>query len=113
MPRVCSDDHRETAADETVRYEPEKPRGWAAPSAETVAAIRTAVAGNVRRERKGARFTQLALADACMVAENTVSRLENPDEGEPRLITLVAVSFALDVPLLKLLRGIPGLTKGE
>jgi hypothetical protein len=48
-----------------------------------------------------------------MVAENTVSRLESPDEGEPRLITLVAVSFALDVPLLKLLRGIPGLTKGE
>lgn len=85
-----------------------KPTGWAAPSAEQAATLRAVVAKNVRRERQARGLTQLALADACGVAENTISRLEKPDD-EPRMLTCVAVSFALDVSVLNILRGIPGL----
>jgi DNA-binding XRE family transcriptional regulator len=107
MQRVASDKDQAGRAHELRA----KPRGWAAPSAETAAVIRAVVAENVRRERKAKAVTQQWLADACAVAENTISRLEKP-EDEPRLLTLVAVSFALEVPVLKILRGVPGLTYG-
>jgi ribosome-binding protein aMBF1 (putative translation factor) len=107
--RVSSNHDGATPSHKIVQYEPAKPRGWAAPSAETVTTIRAAVARNVDRERRGAGFTQAVLANACQISENTVGRLENAQVGEPRLLTLVAVSFALDVSLLKLLRGLPGL----
>lgn len=106
MRCVASDEHPRRPGG-TPDDEPPKPTGWAAPSAEQAATVRAVVAENVRRERKARGLTQLALADACGVAENTISRLEKPDH-EPRILTCVAVAFALDVPVLNILRGIPG-----
>jgi DNA-binding XRE family transcriptional regulator len=109
MPSMSSDEYRVNVPPGSA---PAKPRGWAAPSADTAATIRAAVAENVRRERSAAGFTQQGHAHACAVAENTISRLEKPAD-EPRILTLVAVALALDVPLLNVLRDIPGLVTQE
>jgi transcriptional regulator with XRE-family HTH domain len=68
--------------------------------------IRRTLAENLRREREQAGFSQEALADVCLVRRSTISRVERA-EHEPRISTLLAFSFALEVPLRALLEGLP------
>ena len=75
-------------------------------SADSARQIRETIASNVRRDRKSAGFSQRALAHTSQVGEDTIVRLEKGQQ-EPRLVTLVAFSFALDVPLSDLLLDLP------
>jgi transcriptional regulator with XRE-family HTH domain len=70
-----------------------------------VRAIRETLARNLRREREAAGYSQQALAAACLIGRNTISRIER-GEHEPRIATLVGFSLALDVPLCDLLVGL-------
>jgi transcriptional regulator with XRE-family HTH domain len=81
--------------------------GEAAPTAEIAKQVRVVLAQNVRRAREQAGMTQEDLANASGVARDTIARLEQGDR-EPRLLTLVAFSLALSLPLETLLNGIPG-----
>jgi ribosome-binding protein aMBF1 (putative translation factor) len=75
-------------------------------SADSARQVRETIATNVRRERTSARLSQRALAQESQVGEDTIVRLEKGQQ-EPRIVTLVAFSFALDVPLSALLLDLP------
>jgi transcriptional regulator with XRE-family HTH domain len=77
------------------------------PVEEAARAVRGAVAQNVRREREVVEMTQKALALVIGVSRDTVARVE-AGEREPRIMTLVPITFALAVPLAVLLQGVPG-----
>jgi transcriptional regulator with XRE-family HTH domain len=81
-------------------------RHWRA-TAENAHLIRQCVAGNLRRERHRAGLSQASLAEISGVGRDTIARLEAA-KREPRLVTLVALTFALDVPIQALLAGLPG-----
>jgi transcriptional regulator with XRE-family HTH domain len=81
--------------------------GEAPLTAEIAKQVRVVLAQNVRRAREQAGMTQEDLAIASGVARETIARLERGDR-EPRLLTLVAFSLALSLPLETLLNGIPG-----
>jgi DNA-binding XRE family transcriptional regulator len=82
--------------------------GAAAMTVEVAEQVRLVLAQNVRQAREQAGMTQEDLAGASGVARETIARLERGDR-EPRLMTLVAFSLALSLPLETLLTGIPGL----
>lgn len=79
--------------------------GWAL-TAQMIAEIRTTSARNIRRARRRAGISQQELARASQLAKSTVARLEAAEQ-DPRLSTLVAISFGLGVPLAVLLEGLP------
>lgn len=65
------------------------------------------VARNIRDERLRSGMTQKVLGCAAGVARGTVAALE-AGEREPKVITLIPVAVALDVPLIFFLRGYAG-----
>lgn len=69
--------------------------------------VRETLAKNIFRERTRTGVSQKALAEACQVSRDTISRLER-GEQEPRITTLVAFSIALNVPLSAFLKELPG-----
>ncbi len=79
---------------------------WA-PTAENAQLVRDCVARNLLRERRRAGLTQEALANASGVGRDTIARVE-AGKREPILLTLIPLTFALDVPLQALLLGLPG-----
>jgi transcriptional regulator with XRE-family HTH domain len=74
--------------------------------ADSTQLIRTIVARNLRAERRRANMTQRTLALRSYVGEDTILRTE-ASKQEPKLITLVALSFGLSVPLVSLLKDVP------
>jgi transcriptional regulator with XRE-family HTH domain len=68
--------------------------------------IKATVGKNLLRERANKRASQVALARASWLPPLTIKRIENA-KSEPRLHTAVLLSIALDVPLHRLLVGLP------
>jgi transcriptional regulator with XRE-family HTH domain len=60
---------------------------------------------NIRRERRAAALSQMALAERSGLHFTEVSRLELA-ERDPRLSTILKVARGLGVPLSRLLDGI-------
>jgi transcriptional regulator with XRE-family HTH domain len=84
---------------------PTNAAGWTL-TPENARLIREVVGRNLRHERERAGMSQLALAHKSRVGEDTIVRTEGTRQ-EPRLFTLVALSFSLYVPLTSLLVGVP------
>jgi transcriptional regulator with XRE-family HTH domain len=76
------------------------------PTADSARLIREIVGRNLRREREGAGMSQRALAGEGHIGEDTIVRTESSRQ-QPKLFTLVAFSFGLNVPLTSLLMEIP------
>jgi transcriptional regulator with XRE-family HTH domain len=66
---------------------------------------REQLGANIRRERKAASLSQMALADRCGVHFTEISRLELADR-DPRLTTILKVARGLDVTPSQLLEGV-------
>ncbi len=79
--------------------------GWAF-TPDNARLIRETVGKNLRHERERAGMPQRTLADKSRIGEDTIVRTEGTRQ-EPKLLTLVALSFGLYVPLMSLLAGIP------
>jgi transcriptional regulator with XRE-family HTH domain len=75
-------------------------------SPENLGLVRAILGANLLRARKRAAMSQQALAGRTHTGEDTIMRTEGGHQ-EPRLSTVVAWSFALSVPLLSLLSGLP------
>jgi transcriptional regulator with XRE-family HTH domain len=60
---------------------------------------------NIRRERRAASLSQMALADRCGLHFTEISRLELA-ERDPRLSTVVKVARGLGIPPSRLLEGV-------
>jgi transcriptional regulator with XRE-family HTH domain len=60
---------------------------------------------NIRRERRAASLSQMALADRCGLHFTEISRLELA-ERDPRLSTVVKVARGLGIPPSRLLDGV-------
>jgi transcriptional regulator with XRE-family HTH domain len=60
---------------------------------------------NIRRERRAASLSQMALADRCGLHFTEISRLELA-ERDPRLSTIVKVARGLGVSPSRLLDGV-------
>jgi transcriptional regulator with XRE-family HTH domain len=80
---------------------------WTSTPSENARLIRETVATNLRRERRRAGMSQDALAKASGVGRDTITRLEAA-QREPRLLTLLPLTFALGIQLQTLLFGLPG-----
>jgi transcriptional regulator with XRE-family HTH domain len=52
-------------------------------------------------------MTQRELADGTGMGRDAIARFE-AGEREPRIMSLIPIAFALNVPILALLRGVPG-----
>lgn len=75
-------------------------------TAESAQSIRRTVGENIRRERELAGLGLGDLAEHSGVSRNTIWRME-AGKQEPRLATVIALSFALHVPLKVLLADLP------
>ncbi len=73
---------------------------------ENASLIRQVVGRSLRHERERAGMSQRTLARKSRVGEDTIVRTERTRQ-EPKLLTLVALSFGLHVPLMSLLAGVP------
>jgi DNA-binding XRE family transcriptional regulator len=67
-------------------------------TAESGRAIRETLGKNLFRERERAGICQEDLAELSGVSRNTISRME-AGKQEPRFTTLLAISWALHVPV--------------
>jgi ribosome-binding protein aMBF1 (putative translation factor) len=94
----------ETTAD-VPRPAPPSIDRWA-PTGDMAQLLRAIVAKNVREARVQAGMSQRELERASHLKRETIARLERANQ-EPRLISLVALSFALGVPLGVILAGMP------
>lgn len=56
------------------------------------------LANNLRRQRRRAKLTQVELATAAGVPQQTVSRIERGDAVDPRYSTVRAMAEVLDIP---------------
>ena len=72
--------------------------------------IRVVLGENLRRERNRIGISQQLLARSTHVAEDTIRRTERARQ-EPRVLTLVALSFGLPAPLLSLLVNLPSASR--
>jgi transcriptional regulator with XRE-family HTH domain len=68
--------------------------------------MRETVGRNLRRARQRAEMKREDLADRSNVSLSTIARME-AGRQEPRLITVIALCFALGVSLEMLLAGLP------
>lgn len=75
-------------------------------TSENVRLIREIVGRNLRRERERMGITLTTLARKSLLGEDTILRTERARQ-EPKLFTVVALSFGLSVPVALLLAGIP------
>jgi transcriptional regulator with XRE-family HTH domain len=75
-------------------------------TAESAKSIRETVGKNIRRERELAGLGLGDLAERSGISRNTISRME-AGRQEPRLATVIALSFALHVPLKVLVADLP------
>lgn len=73
---------------------------------ESARLIREVVGRNLRQERERVGMPQRVLARKSRVVEDTIVRTEGARQ-EPKLSSLVALSFGLYVPLMSLLLGVP------
>lgn len=96
--------HREWVGDSTLAA------NWTL-SPENLRLVRAILGRNLLQSRKRAGMSQQALAGRSHVGEDTIIRTERGHQ-EPKLATAVAWSFALSVPLLFLLIGLPSVAPG-
>ena len=63
--------------------------------------VRTRIAQLVRilREQPDRKWTQAELGERADKRQNVISRLENPDEAQPSVQTLLDICRAFDLPL--------------
>jgi transcriptional regulator with XRE-family HTH domain len=62
--------------------------------------IRTGIAFQIRALREQRGWSQGELADITKTSQSAISRVEDPDYGKLSLKTLLAISSAMDAPLL-------------
>jgi transcriptional regulator with XRE-family HTH domain len=85
--------------------DPTKSEGWSL-IPENARLVREVVGRNLRLERERSGISQRALARNSCVGEDTIVRIEAARQ-EPKLLTLVALSFGLNVSHMSLLAGLP------
>jgi transcriptional regulator with XRE-family HTH domain len=68
------------------------------PTAENAQLVRTAVADALRHQRHGLGMSQAELAEVSGLGRDTIVRLEKARQ-EPRLLTLIPITFGLGRPL--------------